>query len=188
MSRPTHRQPFQFRSSVWTLLLLVIAAMLVGCATPATFEGMVPGSFDIIQKHPHAVNVKVTGGQETSAMWKTQISNEAFAQALVEAINKTQAFSKVIQGTGADYLLLVTIFSMEQPTFGGAFTVNLEAGWTLTRADNGVKVWQEAIKSEFTATMGDAFGGATRLRLATEGAARNNIAAGLAKISRLNLQ
>jgi hypothetical protein len=70
--------------------------------------------------------------------------------------------------------------------FGGSFTVKMEAGWTLKRA-SGATVWQESIKSEHTATMGDAMVGVTRLRLATEGAARNNIATGLAKIGQLNL-
>lgn len=187
MTRFRYRTPLQSVTSVWSLPFLIIMAMLGGCATPATFEGMVPSTFDVVQRHPGTVNVKVTGGQETSAMWKTQISNEAFTQALVESINKTRIFSKVIQGTGVDYLLLVNIVSIEQPSFGASFTVNLEAGWTLIRADNGVKVWQEAVKSDCTASMGDAFVGAKRLRLATEGAARNNISKGLAKISRLDL-
>ena len=76
---------------------------------------------------------------------------------------------------------------MEQPSFGLSFTVKLEAGWTLKRASNAQSVWQESIKSEFTATTSDAFAAVTRLRLATEGAARNNISAGLARISELNL-
>ena len=177
----------QFGTSFRSVLLLMIVSVLAGCATPATFEGMVPDSYEIIKKRPDSVSVKVTGGQETSAMWKTQISNDAFAQALVEAIGKSQTFSKVIQGSGADYLLTVNLFSMEQPTFGGAFTVKMEAGWALKRADSGATVWQEAIRSEYTATMGEAFVGSKRLRLATEGAARKNIAEGLAKISKLNL-
>lgn len=45
-------------------------------------------------------------------------------------------------------------------------------GWTLTRASTGVVVWQEAITSKRTATVSDAFTGMTRLKMATEGAAK----------------
>ena len=48
-------------------------------------------------------------------------------------------------------------------------------------------VWQESIASEYTATPGDAFAAVKRLRLATEGAAKNNIAEGLSRISKLSL-
>jgi hypothetical protein len=44
-----------------------------------------------------------------------------------------------------------------------------------------------ALKASYTATMGDAFIAATRLRLATEGAARENIRLGLKKLSQLKL-
>lgn len=108
-------------------------------------------------------------------------------EALAESIAKSQTFSRVVEGKGGDYLLTVSVFQVEQPAFGLSFTVNMEAGWTLQRVNNGTIVWQESIKSTHTATVGDAFAGAKRLRLATEGAARNNIAQGLAKISQLSL-
>ena len=74
---------------------------------------------------------------------------------------------------------------MDQPSFGLAFTVKMEAAWSLKKAD-GTVVMQESIKSEGTASMSDAFAGVERLRMANEAAARNNIAAGLAKIGALN--
>ncbi len=60
-------------------------------------------------------------------------------------------------------------------------------GWTLTRTSTGEKVWQESIKSEHTTTTAEAFAGTTRLRMATEGAVRNNIGLGLTKLSNLPL-
>lgn len=146
---------------------------------------MLPASFDIAKKHNNSVSVSATGGQETSAGGKPQISNEAFTQALTEAITKSQVFSSVVPGQGGDYQLTVAMISMQQPSFGLSFTVTLETGWTLKRG--GTVVWQEAIKSSFTATTSDAFAAVTRLRLATEGAAKENIKTGLSKISKLNL-
>jgi hypothetical protein len=170
--------------------LLAVSSFIVvlsGCASPATHQGMIPATFETVARHPHSVSVYVTGGQETNSMWISQISDSAFSQALVESITKSQVFTHVIEGRGGDYLLTVLLASMDQPSFGGSLTVRMEAGWTLKNAATGAVVWQESVHSSHTATMGDAFIGAERLRLATEGAARNNIRLGLGKISGLKL-
>jgi len=169
------------------LLLCVYLAVLGGCATPATYEGMVPADFTPAKKHPQTVSVAVSGGKETESTGKAQISDATFSQALVESITKSQTFSRVVEGKGGNYLLSVILSELEQPSFGFTFTVKMEAGWTLRRMDGGKIVWQESIRSEGTATTSDAFAAVTRLRMATEFAAKNNIAAGLAKISQLNL-
>lgn len=187
MNRPAQKYLPCKLSSLLLLFLCVVVALLSGCSTPAKHEGMIPTTFETAGKHSKTVSVSVKGGQETSAIGAPRISDEAFMQALVDSITKSQTFSSVVQGKGSDYLLTVSIFGMEQPSFGLSFTVKMEAGWTLQRADNGAVVWQESIKSEHTATFSDAFAAVTRLRLATEGAARDNIAKGLAKISQLKL-
>jgi hypothetical protein len=178
---------FSIRSASRLLALAACAAVLGGCASPATYEAMVPTTLTSVKKHPRTVSVDVSGGQETSGAGKPQISNDALRQALAEAITKSQAFTKVVEGKGGNYLLTVSIFNLQQPSFGASFNVKMEAGWTLRRADTGATVWQESIRSEHTATMGDAMAAVTRLRLATEGAARNNIANGLQRMSQLNL-
>lgn len=172
-----------------TVLLAIFGfvVLMSGCATPATYQGMIPATFETTAKHPHSVGVNVGGGQETNPMWKSQVSDSVFSQALVESITKSQVFTRVIEGKGGDYLLTVTLVSMEQPSFGASFTVKMEAGWSLKNNTTGAAVWQESVRSEHTATMGDAFVGTERLRLATEGAARNNIKQGLGKISKLKL-
>jgi hypothetical protein len=169
-------------SPVRSLALLALVALLGGCATQATYENMVPQTVATTNKHSGTVSIDVSGGSGDSG----KISNEALKQALAEAITKSQTFSKVIEGSGGAYLLTVAVANLQQPMFGADFTVKMEGAWTLKRA-SGATVWQEAILSEHTATMSDSMVGLTRLRLATEGAARNNIAAGLAKISQLNL-
>ena len=69
--------------------------------------------------------------------------------------------------------------------FGGAFTVTLETGWALTKASDKSVVMRKAVRSSHTAQMSDSFVGVTRLRLALEGAVRNNISQGLQAISEL---
>ncbi|RBA23975.1 hypothetical protein [Herminiimonas fonticola] len=167
--------------------LVFAVSMLGGCAAPSTSKGMTPDSIKTTNKHAKSVSVNVAGGKETDKIGKSQIADTAFSQALVDSINNSKTFSSVIQGKGADYLLTVSIFNIDQPSFGFSFTVKMEAGWSLQRADTGAVVWQESIKSEHTATTSDAFAGVERLRLANEGAAKNNISQGLSKISALKL-
>jgi hypothetical protein len=168
-------------------IMTAILALLSGCATTATHEGMTPQSFEGGTKHQKTVTVNISGGKELDEMGRTQISNAELKKALVDSITKARTFSRVIEGNGGDYLLTVAIISIDQPLFGGSFTVKMEAAWTLTDTASGKTVWREGIQSEHTTTMDEAFAGVERLRLATEGAARNNISQGLVKISKLNL-
>ena len=64
---------------------------------------------------------------------------------------------------------------LSKPVFGWAFTVELEVAWSLTDRRDGTVLLRRAIVSSGTASVADAFVGATRLRLAVEAAARSNI-------------
>jgi len=178
-------------SSCHTIILTSCFAGLLltlsGCATPVTHEALVPVSLEVTKHHPQSVAVVASGGTETSAIGKPQVSDVELQQAVTAAINQTKTFSRVVDGKNGDYILTVNVFSISQPSFGFSFTVGVEMGWTLTRADNSTKIWQEAIKSEHTVGATEAFVGATRLKLATEGAIRNNVKQGLVKISALSL-
>jgi hypothetical protein len=168
----------------WLLLGLV---MLTGCASPAVSKLMVAQDVEYAKVFPYSVAVNARGGGDTSAMGKPQISNEAFAQAIVDSINKSGPFLKVFRGKSSDYILNVTIIKIEQPLFGLSFSVEMETVWSLVRGDSKKILMRESLKSSYTATMGDAFVAVTRLRLATEGAARENIRLGLKKLSQLKL-
>jgi hypothetical protein len=168
-------------------IFLLFAGLLAGCASQATHQGMIPDAIDISSKNPETVSVEVSGGQETGSIGKPQISDAEFKHALMESLNKSQIFSSVAEGKNGNYFLSVILFPLEQPAMGFSMTVKMEVGWTLVRASDGAKVWQESIKSEYTAGVGDAFAAVKRLRLATEGAAKRNISQALAKLSRVNV-
>lgn len=76
--------------------------------------------------------------------------------------------------------------SLDMPAFGMSFTCKTEMAWSLKRADGTVAL-QEVIKSEGTATPGEAFVGAERAKMAIERSIKENIAQGLSKISGQNL-
>jgi hypothetical protein len=171
--------------SLSVVALCASAAVVAGCATASKPEAMVPTAAVAGIQHAKTTSVVVAGGSETSALGKSQISNDAFRQAIVQSIEKNKTFSSVVKGTTGDYQLAVTVVNMDQPSFGFSFTVKMEAAWSLKKAD-GTVVMQEVIKSEGTAGATEAFAGTERLRLANEYAARNNIAAALDKIGKLN--
>jgi len=177
-----------FRSMFRSLSVIAscaVAVAIAGCATASKPEAMVPTTPVAGIHHTQSTNVAVTGGSATSSMGKSQISNEAFQQAIVQSIESSKTFSSVVKGAGGDCQLAVTVVSMDQPSFGLTFTVKMEAAWSLKKAD-GTVLMQESIKSEGTAGVGDAFAAVERLRLANEAAARANISTALDMIGKLN--
>lgn len=165
------------------LAALISVVGLSGCASPADRAAMVPTGIRITQKHDSAVAVRTGGGSATGAMDSSNISDTDLKAAIEDAISQTGAFKRIVQGNGADYELTVNIVHLDKPAFGTSFTVTLEAGWTLIKLSDRSIALRKTIASSHTATMGDAFAGVTRLRLAVEGAVRKNIEQGIQEIS-----
>lgn len=177
-------------------LLLAAAVVLGGCASGAHKDNMVAGSaatpgqpaapVSYGKKFTRTVVVETRGGAATGAMDSSNISNQDFKSAIEATITRSELFRQVGQ-TAGDYQLTVTITQLSKPSFGASFTVDMEAGWALVRTSDKQVVMRKAIKSTHTATMGDSLVGVTRLRLAVEGAAKNNIDQGLKSIAELSL-
>lgn len=168
-------------------LIAVFAGVVSGCATGAVSTKMVPHEYSIQKKQPYVVAVQTSGGKETNPAWMSQISSEAFQGALVESINKSGAFSTIVKADHADYMLDVDIVDLAQPWGGFNMTVTMTAKWKLTSLKDKTVVFQENITKPYTAAFGEALSGMERLRMANEGAARENIREGLKKLSELPL-
>lgn len=172
------RNVFVFAAVLW----------LAGCASPASKQALVVDDASVGVRYPYSVSVKTGGGGETGAMDYTNISDADLAAAIEESITKSGLFSTVVKGDNADYKLNVYLVSMSKPMFGLSFKIDMEMAWSLVNARTGEVVMKESIKSTHTATTGDAFVAATRVRLAVEGSAQNNIRQGLRKIAALSLK
>lgn len=170
------------------MALTVVSLLLTGCASPATVQGMHPQSLTFQNKAPFSISVQAAGGEKTNPLWTSEISNKSFAQTIRESIAESGLFRSVITAGDGDYLLEVSIINVDKPVAGFDMTVNMAVSWKLTRVATRKIVFQDVIYKSYTATMGDAFAGIKRLRLAQEGAARENIQEGLARISRVKLQ
>jgi hypothetical protein len=148
---------------------------------------MVPETLRVHSRASKPVSIQVSGGRETDpTTGLPQVSNEVFAEAVRSAIVSAHLFPEVVDGQSAPYRLTVNLISLQQPLIGYRFTVTMEAGWELREVHADRTMWKKGVTSSYAATMGDAFVGATRLRLATEGAARENIRQALEQVGKLD--
>jgi len=165
----------------------MVAGFLCGCSQKLNQEAMTPYWVKTVNKHPQTVTVAVSGGQSASADGPVKISNDQITAAIVDTINSSGVFSKVIPVSGGDYILSVALVDMDRPMFGASMTVKLSADWTLRKADSNQIVWQQNIRSENTVPFDAAFAGSTRGKMATAGAVNDNVKQGLELISSLSL-
>ena len=169
-------------------LLLAVLLFCAGCASGAKPEAMIAQIHLPVHKSPSNVVVAVLGGRGTSIMGASQISDEDFAQALRRSIEQSGLFAQALTDGLSKYLLQAFIVQVNQPMFGASMTVSMEVNYTLARTEPKQVVWQKAVSSTYTAPFSAAFVGATRLRLANEGAARKNIEQAIQEMYQLQLE
>lgn len=165
----------------------ILALTLTGCSSPANRAAMTPQDVVVSKHHPYSLSVQTGGGADTGAMDSSNISDADFKAAIEDAVGQSKLFKSVVQGNGGDYELIVRVTSLSKPLFGATFTVEMETAWSLTKLSDRSVAMRKSVKSSGTATMGDAFAAVTRLRLAVEAAARDNISQGLKAVAEQNL-
>jgi hypothetical protein len=168
-------------------LLVVSVAVLTACAAPVARQAMVPADVAVAGNHPYSVLVRTSGGSETVAMDSSNISDADLKAAIEDSIVRSRVFKTVVQSGGGDYELNVRIVSLSKPLFGTTFTVDLETAWSLVKVSDRSIVMRRSFATKGVATMDEAFAGVTRLRLAVEKAARENVAQGLRAVGELKL-
>jgi hypothetical protein len=151
-------------------LMAMTACLLTGCGS-AKPDAMMPVAVTAAHRSGKAILAQVVGGSETTPMGGSGITNEEFKLALESSLVKSGLFSNA--GPGG-YQLEAFIADIDQPVIGFSMRVNLDVSYTLRRG--GSTIWRKSIRSTYVAATGEAFAGALRLRKATEGAARENIA------------
>ena len=157
----------------------LLVALLAGCASPARMEQMtaqVPhstaASADARLKGSIAV-ADVTGGKDTNPMWTSQVSSETFRQSLEASLANAGLFSKVL--SAGKYALKADLQKLDQPLMGLDMTVTSTVRYSLVEVATKKEVYGKTVTVSSTAKMSDAFVGTERLRLANEGAIRENI-------------
>ena len=173
-------------SQIFLVLLAAVPLLLPSCAAPAAPSAMVPTDAAIHKTHSGTVAVAVSGGKQTNPLWTSQVSNEDFKQALEDSLLRYKVFSRVLKSNGADYRVEVALQELKQPFVGFSLTVKSKVHWRLINAKTGGVVWQKTIDGNYTAGVGDAFVAVRRLKLANEGAIRENIKTGIQEVGQLS--
>lgn len=178
------------KNSIKTLVGLVAAAtviVLTGCAAPATKEAMEVPALQTTKRFAQSVQVRTSGGSETQAAGGTNVSDSDLKAAIESSITKARLFNTVVQGKGGDYELSVVLANVNKPMMGFSMTVDVDAGWSLTRVSDRAIVMRKQIQSTHTVGATEAFAGVKRVQMALEGAVRKNIEQGLLAIAEQNL-
>ena len=92
------------------------------------------------------------------------------------------------EANAARFKMKASLLGLRQPLAGIDMTVEATVRYVVTDAKTGKVVFEDVINTPYTAHLGDAFYGPTRLRLANEGAARKNIANFIEKAGTTKLQ
>lgn len=113
----------------------------------------------------------VTGGRETNPLLSSKVSDDDF----VEALRRSLAVHAILASGPGGYRLDARLVELKQP-FGG-FNMEVQATvlYRLVASRTGRTVFERSVSSAYTATFGSAHYGVLRLRLANEGAVRENI-------------
>jgi len=114
------------------------------------------GDLNAAKKHPHTVSLAVTGGQEANPMWKTQVSDTSFAEALSERYHPLQSFLRRCPGQGWKLPTGCSAGQHDATVIRGEFHGEHGGGLVSARTDSATAVWQASVKSSHTAKVSDA--------------------------------
>ena len=169
-------------------LLILLALVSTGCPATLKPETMIPQVSVPVHKSASDILVAVLGATDVTKLKPIHITDEDFAQALQESIEKSGLFRKALRDVPGKYLLQAFFTQIDEQIFGIDMTASMEVNYTLARMSPKEVLWEKKISSSHTASMSDSLISITRLQLATEGAARKNIEQAIQEISKLQLE
>ena len=140
-------------------------------------------SVSLTKKFNKSVAVQTNGGQPTDPMWASRVSDADLATAISDSLSSTGLFSSVVTIGQADYVLNATLVKIDQPMMGFTMSVGVEIVWSVVPKAQKKTVWERLVSTRQEKTVGDAFAGVTRLRMATEAAVKENIRQALMQLS-----
>jgi hypothetical protein len=173
-----------------TILLVLTGSLLIflmGCATPSNFAAMSVSRNEMnIAKNESKLfkeNItlaKLSGGQKSTIVSK--VDNEGFSKAIENSLSNVGFLSS---DPSAAYQLTVALEELKQPLMGLDLKVVCKAKYTLYDNKHKRVVFEETLTTPYTAPFSSAFVAAERLRLANEGAVKENIKKFLMEINTL---
>jgi hypothetical protein len=168
----------------------MIAAALVplaACASSATPRGMTAMPTDLADsavtadlEDTVAIGV-VSGGEDMNPLWTSEVGNEDFKQALRDSLKGMKLYADL---PGSRYLLDVHLVNLDQPLMSFDTTVTASVKYLLSERATKKAVLDELVVAKHTTTMSESWYGVERLKLANEGAIRDNIVEFIRRLSK----
>lgn len=164
---------------------LLSSGACASAANPAMMSLAVgaSGATPVSAGHPAYQQVaveQVQGGADTNPMWASEVSNGDFQKALELSLRAFNYY--VVDGAMAKYKVTASIVDVQKPLMGLDMSVTMKVRYSV--ATQGGTAFDDTIATTGTATMGEAFAGADRVRMAIEKAAKLNIEAFLGRLSK----
>jgi len=165
----------QKRVKFITLGLFVL--FLTGCASTARHSQMTVNRNEVARKNSTLVknmNVEnVMGGKKTNPLWTSQVDNEGFSQALTNSLSNVDYLNS--DPEKSRFKLAATIQELKQPLIGIDFEVVCKAKYTLYDKKLKKMVFDKSVVTPYTASFSSSMYAPNRLKLANEGAVKENI-------------
>jgi hypothetical protein len=170
-------------------IALVAAALLAACDTSARVDNMTaaplpptpsssPSPVTAASPAFEAIAVgSITGGSEATKLWVSNVSNENFRTALQQSLQReAMAAANGMANSAGRYRLNAELIELDQPLAGFNFTVTARVHYRLVPVDDPqTPRFDQVVETPYTTKFGENVLSAERLRIATEGAVRENI-------------
>lgn len=170
---------YSARRMMPALLTFSILGTLVGCANVAA-TNMVPESFSSTKQIDRTIQV-VVDTLKANEHFKGWVVASEFKTAIEQSLLKAKVFKDVRQAAGSDYQLRVTVTSIGN-FWGLEARVAVNTTWEIVDLARQTPIWKDVVQSEGVATVGDAFAGATRVKIMYERALKENINRGIGQL------
>ncbi len=190
------------------VLIVMVISALVFCSPIAASEGTfvegaaVEGAPLAESRRPGSVGLGVSGAT-------AGITTDYFEETVTEALIASNIFSEVDDSSSSEvvmrmmrvdsvfgspeitektpYFLSVRVVKIETPSFSVRMHVGMDVIWILYRTADKTEIFRETVSSTYTGGMFEGgVAGANRVRVALEGAARENIRIGVEKLAAID--
>jgi hypothetical protein len=117
------------------------------------------------------------------------IDNSMTAEVIMPMIRAKGVFPSIKNSSNTPYFLTIRVIKVDTPSFSARMTVSMDAVWTLYRTAGKTELLYEKIHSTYTGGVFEGgIHGANRVRVAMEGATRENIRIGMGLLESLDLE
>ncbi|TDX32532.1 hypothetical protein [Rhodovulum visakhapatnamense] len=163
------------RSMARRSLLVALPLLFLGaCVQTGPMGSMAPGVIGPVAPGSAWANavgtVTGTDGLVANPMWNAEFSGPGFRSDLAQSLSRAGILT-----AGGTYRLNADVQSVTQPQTGTRVQVAMVVHYTIHDA-TGLAVFDQTVTTSYTSPLGQAVRGVDRLRIASENAAKDNIA------------